>query len=224
MPFRISIPSISSLNDFWPESKQLIAVPHDLQTTISSPISTVYLGFNVIMALGSPVRRDTETSPFKQQSSWILDSCDELWHFFQRWTTGTNTHPLHDGTIALYMQLLETFAIPEPELKDRSPYLRKATSMAFSNVARLVESLATSPASENNQTQLALLITRLCQYTQLEATHISGPDVRHGLNRDPDANMLRLSAGRICEQTKVLTGLQKDLQVCTKKATLGTCC
>lgn len=160
------------------------------------------------------MHRNSENALFKQQSSWILDACDEMWQFFQRWTTGSSTHPLCDGSIALYMQLLETFAIPAPESINPSPHLRKAMLMAFSNVAHLIETLATASMSDDIQTQLALLVTRLCHFAQLTATHDNESEVRHGYWKDPDTGLLRQSATRICEQAEILSGLQKDLQVC----------
>ena len=216
-PFHAIIPSISTVNDFWPESKQLIAVPHDLQRTISSPTSAIYIGFNLLVALSASARWRSQSALFKQQSSWVSDICDELWHYFRRWTTGSNKRPLHDETIALYMQLVETFAVPELEPRDHSSTLRKAASMAISSVAHLIENLATSPMSDSNQTQLALMVTRLRYLAQPDVSQRSALDPRHETSKAFCTEMLKQSATIICKNTEVLSGLQKDLQVCATR-------
>ena len=211
--FRASIPSISSLNEFWPESKQLIAAPHNLQRIISSPTSAISVGFNLLVALCALARQKSRNALFEQQSLWILDTCDELWHYFRRWTTGSHKRPLHDETITLYMQVVEMLAIPGSQPRYCSSGPGKAVLMSISCVARLIDSLATSPMSDTNQTQLALMVTRLCHLAQSQAPQKGVLDRRRQPSEVFDAEMLKQSARRICENTEVLPGLQKDLQV-----------
>ncbi|KAF2633644.1 hypothetical protein BU25DRAFT_381226 [Macroventuria anomochaeta] len=212
-PFRIVIPSSSSLNEFWPESKQLIAVPHELQRTISSPTSAICVGLNLLVALCAPTRQKPWKVLFQQQYPWILDTCEELWHYFRRWNTGSDKRPLHDETIALYMQLVDTLAIPGSEPKDRFSDSGKAASISISSIARLIESLAISSMSDSNQTQLALMVTRLCHVAQIETPQESVLDRRRRPAKVFDTEPLKHSARRICENTEVLSGLQKDLQL-----------
>lgn len=208
-------PSISSINGFWSESKQLIAVPHDLQRTISSPNSAIYVGLSLLVALCDLTSRKARKSMFEQQYPWILDICEELWHYVRRWCTASDKRPTHDEIIALYMQLIDNLVIPGPETRDCFSSSVKASSISVNSIANLVESLATSPMSDSNQGQLALMMTRLCRAAQ---TGRPGGSVL-GRRRQPspvfDTESLKQSATRICENTEVLSGLHKDLQVCT---------
>ena len=216
-PFRIAIPSLNSLNEFWPESKQFVAVPHDLQRTIVSPISAMYIGLNLLMALCASARprsrRDAGSALFEQQYPWILDTCEEFWHYFRRWTTSSDRGPLHDETIMLYMQLMDTLTIPSSEPRNLFSNLSKAASASVSSVARLIETLATSSMSDGNQIQLALMVTRLCHVAQIETRQGSVFDRRRRPSHVSDTESLKQSARRICENTEVFFALQKDLQV-----------
>lgn len=144
---------------------------------------------------------------------WALDTCDELWHYFRRWTTRSNKLPLYDETIALYMQLVEAMAVPETAQRDRALGLRKATLMAISSVACLIESLATSPMLESNQLQLALMVTRLYYFTHTEVPQRSVLDRWRQPGEMFDTDALKQSAKKISENVDLLSGLQKDLQV-----------
>ncbi len=214
MTFRATVPSTSSLNDFWPESKQLIAVPHNLQRTISAPISAIYIGINILLALCTVSNQTSRNAIYEQQTMWALDICDELWYYFRRWTTGPTKPPLYDETMTIYMQLLEALAIPNNVHRDCALSLRKATLMTIGSVACLVESLAIPSMSECNQLQLALMVTRLYYSTQTEVSRGSLLDRRRQPVRTFDTDALKQSAKRICENSELLSGLQKDLQVC----------
>jgi serine/threonine-protein kinase ATR len=220
-PFHTAIPSSSSLNEFWPESKQFVAVPHDLQRNIGSPISAIYVSFHLLMALCDSSRKKTQnytgSPPFEQQYPWILEICEELWHYFRRWTTGSDKRPLSDETTTLYMELVDTLAIPASDSRYRFSSSDKAASASIISVSHLIESLATSPMTDINQIRLALVVTRLCHVAQAETQHRS---VLDGQRRPPhllDTEPLKQSAKRICEATEVFLGLQKDLQVCKIK-------
>jgi hypothetical protein len=165
------------------------------------------------VALSVPAHGETENALFKQQSTWILDTCHELWHFFQRWTTGSSTHALHDEVIASYLQLIVTFTIPRPGGREHSVHLRKAISLSIDSVTHLVESLAASPMSESCQTQLALLLTRLCHFAQPDALNTPRPHQQRGIPKTFDTEMLRESIRVNCGKLEVLSGLQEDLQV-----------
>lgn len=153
---------------------------------------------------------------FEQQYPWILDICEELWHYARRWCTASDKRPMHDEIIALYMQLTDSLAISGPETGDCFSISVKASSMSVNSIANLVESLATSPMSDSNQGQLALMMTRLCRAAQTERP---GGSVL-GRRRQPspvfDTESLKQSATRICENIEVLSGLHKDLQVRTR--------
>lgn len=180
---------------------------------MTSPTSTIYIGLNILVALCTSTRQRPCNTLFEQQSLWILDTCDELWHYFQRWTTGPNKGPLHDETVAIYMQLVGAFASLDHEQTDFGPGSKKAALMAISSIARLVETLFTSPLSESNQTQLALLLTRLCHLAQPEAPRRSVLDRRRQPPEVFETESLSQNAKRICENSEVLSALQKDLQV-----------
>ncbi|KAH6616589.1 hypothetical protein C7974DRAFT_427548 [Boeremia exigua] len=210
--FRVAVPSMSSLNDFWPESEQLIAVPHNLQRTISSPIAAIYVGLNILVTLCNSVRRG-HCNLFEQQYSWILDTCDELWHYFRRWTIELTMRPLHDETVALYVELLGSFVVPDLEHKGYPLSLRKTALTTISSIASLVETLNTLPMSDKNQIQLALVVTRLWHFTQVKAPKRSVLDRQRQPSRVFDTDIMKQSVRKTCGNTQVLSGLQKDLQL-----------
>ncbi|KAF9697303.1 hypothetical protein EKO04_004887 [Ascochyta lentis] len=216
-PFRAAIPSSSSLNEFWPESKRFVAVPHDLQRSITSPTSAVYVGLNLLMALCASTRpttrKHTGCALFEQIYPWILDTCEELWHYFKRWTTDSDKRPLYNEIVASYMQLVDTLAIPSSEPRSRFSSSIKAVSTSISSVSRLIENLATSSLSDDNQIQLARMLTRLCHVTYVETAQGSVLDRRRHSSHALDIGLLKQTAGRICENTEVFSDLQKDLQL-----------
>lgn len=210
--FRTAIPSSSSLNEFWPESKQFVAVPHDLQKIISSPISAIYVGLNLLLALCTSTRQQSRSILFEQQYPWISDTGEELWHYFRRWSTA-DKRPLHDETVALYMQLVDTLAISGSEPEARFSSSGKAAAFATRSVAHLIESLATSPMSDSNQIQLALLLTRLCNNSQIGTQSNNLFDRRRQPFEMFGTELLKQSARGTCENAEVFSSLQKDLQV-----------
>lgn len=167
----------------------------------------------MLAALSVPAHGEPENALFKQQSMWILDTCHELWHFFKRWTTGSSTHALHGEVTASYLQLIVTFTTPRPGGRENSVHLRKAISLSMDSVAHLVENLAASPMLESNQTQLALLLTRLCHFAQPDALNARGTHRQRGLPKTIDTEILRESVRVVCGKLEVLSGLQEDLQV-----------
>lgn len=211
------MPSSSSLNEFWPESKQFVAVPHGLQRSIGSPNLAIYVGFNLLVALCAPTGQKSwqyrGSAPFEQQYPWILDILNELWHYFRRWTTGYDKCPLHDDTIALYIQLVDTLAVPSPQLTSRFSNSDKAVLASSSSVSSLIESLATSSMTDENQIRLALTVTRLFHVAQVETVRRGVLDRRHRSSRSCNTGLLKQSATGICENTDIFSALQKDLQV-----------
>lgn len=213
-PFRIMAPPTSSINDFWPESKQLIAVPHDLQRTISSPTSVVYIGLKLLAALCDPANSESRKGMFEKQYPWILDTCEDLWHCFHRWSTALDQHPLHDETVASYLQLITNLTIPGHRSKDSFSTSVKAATTSVKSIACLIEGLATSPMSNANQEQLALMVTRLCRNAKADQSHERVLDRRRQSSQMLDVEILKQSATRLCENAEVLSSLHKDLQVC----------
>lgn len=189
-------------------------MPHYLQRAVSSPTVAIYVGLSITAALCASARRGSRNFLSEQQSTWILDICDELWNYLQRWTTSSDEWPLHDETIAIYMQLMEVLAVPDPEANEYCPSLLKATLTAVSSLASLVRALDTSPMSDSNQTQLALLLTRFCHLAQPEERQSNVLDRRRNPLQVLDTDALRQSAQMVCENTELLSGLEKDLQVC----------
>lgn len=218
-PFRTAIPSLSSLNEFWPESKQFVAVPHNLQRTVVSPISATFVGLNLLMALcASSIPRSPDhigSALFEQQYPWILDTCEEFWHFFGRWTTGSDKRPLHDETVTLYMQLVETLTIPDSEPINRFSTSRKAALASVNCVSRLLDILAISPMSADGQIMLAVMLTRLYHVTQIDSKQSRVLDQRRQPSRVFETGLLKQSVRRICENAEVFDYLEKDLQVRT---------
>jgi serine/threonine-protein kinase ATR len=209
------IPSISSINDFWPESKQLIAVPHDLQRTISSPTLAIHIAYNLLAALCDPASQKSRKCMFEQQYPWIIDTCEELWCYFRRWSTASDKRPLHDETTALYMQVINNLTIPGSGLVDGPSASVKAATTSINSIAGLIESLATSSMSDSNQGQLALMATRLCRTARTERCQRKVLHRRCQPSQAFDTEALKQSATRICENVEVLSGLHKDLQVFT---------
>lgn len=212
---RIMVPSISSINDFWSESKQLIAVPHNLQRSISSPTSAIHIGFNLLAGLCDPINQKSRTRMFEQQCPWVLDTCEELWSYFCRWSTASEKRPLHDETIALYMRILNSLTTSGSGSVDRFSPSTKAITTSVNSVARLIEGLAASPMLHSNQDQLALMVTRMYHTARTEPCHKTVLDQRRQPCETLDTEALEQNATRISKNTEVFSGLQKDLQVCT---------
>lgn len=215
--FRTAVPSLTSLNDFWPESKQFVAVPHDLQRSITSPRSAVYVGLNLLMALCASsrprLRSHIGSALFEQQYPWILDTCGDFWHYFRRWTTSSDKCLVHDETMMLYMQLIDILTIPSSEPRNHFSGSSKAAAASASSLTRLIETLGTSLMSDENQIQLALMVTRLCHVAQIETKQSSIFDRRRQPSQVLETESVAQSARSICENTEVFSGLQKDLQV-----------
>lgn len=209
------IPSISSINEFWPESKQLIAVPHNLQKSISSPTFAIYISFNLLVALCDSINQKSFSRMMEQQCPWVSDTCEELWSYFCRWSTASEKRPLHDESVALYMRIFDSLAISCSESVGRSSPSAKAITMSVNSIARLIEGLASSPMSESNQDQLALMVTRLYRTARTESYHKTVLDRRRQPCETFDMEALEQSATRISKNTEVFSSIRKDLQVCT---------
>lgn len=212
---RILIPSISSINDFWPESERLIAVPHNLQRSISSPASAIHIGFNLLADLCEPTNQNSRTRMIEQQCPWVSDTCEELWSYFCRWSITSEKAPLHDETIALYMRIFDSLTVSTPGSVDRFPPSVKVVTTSVNSIARLIEGLAASPMSESNQGQLALMVTRLYRTAHTGLCHKTVLDRRRPPCEIPDMEALEQSATRICKDSEAFSTLNKDLQVCT---------
>ncbi|KAL5118061.1 serine/threonine-protein kinase M1 [Pleosporales sp. CAS-2024a] len=49
--FGIILPSAGSIAGFWPQSQQSVALPHELQKTVSSQLGAIYIAFNLLFSL-----------------------------------------------------------------------------------------------------------------------------------------------------------------------------
>lgn len=86
-------------------------------------------------------------------------------------------------------------------------------SLLMDSVAHAIDSLATSPMSESNQIQLALLTTRLCHLAKPDTLATNRLHPQRRASRLLDTKLLRESVKAVCEKSDVLSGLQEDLQV-----------
>jgi serine/threonine-protein kinase ATR len=152
--FSVDLPSSRTIGEFWPESQQLVAQPHDLQRVVSSQLGAIYLGFSLLHAcvdaLSSKNGKSTGPAILEHHQPWLQDSICDLWKHFRRWTTSSEKRPFHDEVTALYLQLLETAFSPTAASEDRFSKSFKSDQALASSLDELLENLPTSLVSEPN--------------------------------------------------------------------------
>jgi serine/threonine-protein kinase ATR len=221
-PFQVILPSSSSIGEYWPESQQIVALPHELQKTVSSQTGAIYVGFNLLLSLVNgalpPEGQCTEFASFEHHQPWILDTCFVLWQHFRRWTTGPNKQSFHDETITSYLQVLEVIIVSTKLSEDRPS---GSTKLAQSLVRGLSNLLEKPNLPVLNQLQLASLLIRL-RAASNDIPNLTSTPVRRSVNSlFIVANYLEANIARFCHAGEKFSGLQKDLQVCITEPSSG---
>jgi serine/threonine-protein kinase ATR len=208
------IPSPSTIEAFWPESQQLVALPHELQKTVSSQISAIYIAFNLLLALmkgACQQQRDCiRATTFEHHLPFVLDNCLVLWQHFQRWTISSDKRSFHDETISSYIQVLEAIAVPTKESDLQLSGSAKAARILVCGLSSLMEQ---SSLSVFNQIQLASLLIRMRTTLNNNSSSRHMPGRRCVNSLSILADELEASIANICHDAERFSILTKDLQV-----------
>jgi serine/threonine-protein kinase ATR len=215
--FSVVLPSSGSIGEFWPESQQFVALPHDLQRTITSQLGAIHAGFSLILALVTVVQSKggkSRAAKLESHLPWVGDSLQTLWQHFRRWSTGSEKPLLYDEITILYLKLLESALFPTLSTEDHFPNSLRAAQALTSSLAELLQNLATSPASESNQIRLATSFARLRRILKLSPTSASGSRRRQAGARSVIVYDLEAAVAEFCQDTEQFSNLHRDLQVC----------
>jgi serine/threonine-protein kinase ATR len=213
-PFSVLLPSSSSISEFWPESQQFVALPHDLQRAITSQLGAIHIGFSLLLALVDVVKSTNgKGASLEHHLPWVLDSLQALWQHFRRWTTSSEKRPFYDEITGLYLQLLDSALFPNISNPDRFSNSLKAAQALTGSLSELLQNSATSPVSESNQIRLATTFARLLRVLKLPSTTASASRRRQDGARGVILNDLETVVSAFCQDTNVFSSLHRDLQV-----------
>ncbi|KAF2828831.1 hypothetical protein CC86DRAFT_319926 [Ophiobolus disseminans] len=212
-PFQVMLPSTSSIGEFWPASQHLVALPHEIQRTVSSQLGAIYVGLNVLLCLaqgGVHKKHYIASAAVERHEPWILDTCLLLWQHFRRWTTGAEKRSFHDEIVSSFLQLLAAIAPSSNTPKGSSLGSAKASQCLVRGLSSL---LGKPTLSTDNQIQLASLLIRL-----RGALDDSPKTSRITANRRVNstatiADNVEASVAEMCQDVDKFLGLQKDLQL-----------
>jgi serine/threonine-protein kinase ATR len=159
---RVELPSSGSIGEFWPQSQHFVALPHELQKTVSTHTGAIYIAYSLLLSLvrsahGSRAQC-TETAAFEHQQPWILDACHVLWRHFKRWTNGPDKRSYHDEVAGSYVQVLEAITVSMKISENQPSGSAKAAQSLVLGLSNLLEN---SSLSAVNQVQLASLLIHL---------------------------------------------------------------
>lgn len=215
--FHAALPSSSSIGDFWPESQQFVALPHDLQRTVASHTSAIYVGYCLLLALLDVVHPQTGKSAssvsFQHYLPWVLDSCLALWQHFKRWTISSDRHLLYDETIVLYMQVLDSVAFPTTMPEGCFSEVPKAAQFLATSLVDLLDRFSASPLSDPTQIQFASMFTRLRSILNASSSQESAHLRRKDATKSIILIDLEASVAKICQNVEQFSVLHGDLQV-----------
>jgi serine/threonine-protein kinase ATR len=213
-PFGIVLPSPASIAEFWPESQQFVALPHELQRTISSHVGAIYIGLTLLLCLANGVRqqqgRSAGSATFDHHQPFILDTCTALWQHFRRWTTGSEKQSFYDETVNVFLEVLEAVAVPVVLSKGQPPGSSKAAHTLVQGVSSLLEKVNVSPVT---QLQLASLLIRLRNIVDGTNEPHSKSDCQRPTSPSIVLMDLESGVGKLCRDAEKFLDLQKDLQV-----------
>jgi serine/threonine-protein kinase ATR len=211
----VSVPSASSITEFWPDMQQLVAVSQDLQKTITKPAQAAYLGFRLLQALIeiciAPFEQPGCDQTYAHLHLWALSNCKSLWRNFRRWSSAADTDPIQNGVQAMYMEQLTLLAFPMPKADDDPKNSTKASLIFSWGLQDLLHDCSTS-MPESNQVRLATILARLRRVL-----------VETGRPEDPHwdspvhvvIDYMEPAILSYCQDTDKITSLHRDLQVCT---------
>ncbi|KAF1842478.1 uncharacterized protein K460DRAFT_346363 [Cucurbitaria berberidis CBS 394.84] len=215
--FHATLPSSSSIGEFWPESHQYVALPHDLQRTVASHIGAIYVGNRLLLALLDAVhpqtRKSTSSAAFQHYLPWVLDSCLALWQHFKRWTIGSDQHLLYNDIVALHIQLLDLLVFPTVAPERCFSTTPKAAQFLASSLTDLLERFLAPPLPDLIQIDLASMITRLRGILNVSTSRKSAPLRRQDVTRSVVSRDLESSIAKVCQNIEKFSGLHKDLQL-----------
>lgn len=212
--FQVTLPSPSSIAEFWPDSQQFVALPHELQRTVSSQVGAIYIGFNLLLSLLNgtcqPLGLCSGSTTFEQYQPFIMDTSASLWKHFRRWTTGPTKRSFHDEAVTSYLEVLDAVA---KSLKSSSIAHSVSAKAASTLVRGLCDLLETPDLSVVNQIQIASLLVGL--QTTLSNLYKLDPAPERRDIRPPTLAVddLETSIGYLCRDEEKFAVLQKDLKV-----------
>lgn len=210
--FQLSLPSSGIISDFWAESQQFVALPHDLQRTIPSRLGAIFIGLNLLHPLVVALKQHskTQSSPINcaQHLPWITDSILALWKHYRRWSVSGDRRALQDGIITTYLQLVDAvFAQSEQPFTS----FTKAKHAMIDELCGLLQSPDLSPVV---QSQLASTLINLRVEWKHSSHTFPGKDGTQNDTTDHSFwGTFEKSMDLACQQDEVLTKLQRDLQV-----------
>lgn len=214
-PFQVVLPSTSSIAEFWPESQHFVALPHELQKTVSSHLGATYIGLNILLALingnqKKPGQRNDSTA-LERHEPWVLDTCLALWQQFRRWTTGADRKTFHDESVSSFLHLLDAILLPQNIPKACLTESAKAAQFFACGISSLLDK---PKFSVMNQLQLASLLIRVrtALYSQ---SQLAPKTVRRRASSIATiASDTEASIERFCQDADKFSSLHNDLQVC----------
>lgn len=212
--FQVTLPSPSSIAEFWPNSQQFVALPHELQRTISSQVGAIYIGFNLLLSLMNGTCQSLGLSSglttFEQYQPFIMDTSHVLWKHFRRWTAGPTKRSFHDEAVTSYLEVLEAVA---KSLKPSNITHSGSAKAASTLVRGLCDLLETPDLSVVNQIQFASLLlglqTTLSSLCKLDST----PERRNIRPPLLAVDDLEAGIGHLCRNEEKFAVLQKDFKV-----------
>lgn len=219
--FKVALPYPSSIGEFWPYSQQLVALPHDLQRTITTPTHATYIAFHLLHAIIlsnlHSRQRVADSSASEHQRQWALDSCLTLWLNFKLWIGSSESGPLLHEIAAMSMQLLETFTLPNQETEVIFECSSRSAQSLSSSLVDLLQTCASSPFSEANQLRLASLLTRLRTVLGESSKQRLFSSRRHENLKSLVLDYLEPVVSGICQDMASFNRLHRDLQVGTAR-------
>jgi serine/threonine-protein kinase ATR len=213
-----TLPPASGITEFWPDMQNLVAVPQDLQRTITTPTQAVYVGFRLSQALLESYivpsqQRDTPDT-HEHLRLWALDACTSLWKGLRKWSLRADAHFFQDEIQTMYMDQLKILAFPKAMAPDDFANSQKAALCLTSGLLDMLQICSTSAVSEPNQTRLASLLAHLRNIL------MTLPEPDHPQDRRWQNLILLItesmepSITKCCRDVEKLTSFHPDLQVC----------
>ncbi|KAF2644722.1 hypothetical protein P280DRAFT_390394 [Massarina eburnea CBS 473.64] len=213
--FNLTLPTSSSIGDFWTESQHLVALPQGLQRKVRSAFQALYISFRLLIVMfpSNPKLSAESIMPSREHMQpWALDSAVTLWQNLKGWATISENVTFRVELEAMYIQLLETLSLPNPEVEEDFSCSPKSASLFMFALLELIQSCSASPLAEPNQIRLASLFNRLRSIfeTLADNEHKSRRLSRlEHLIRD----FMEPSVANFCQQVTNFTVLHENLQL-----------